>query len=217
VLEKIDLLVVDKTGTLTEGKPRLVSVVPAEDSSETESWTTAGSWSRVRTSSGARSMEDQKGSARTEPASNPGGGGGGGSNERQDDLLRLAASLERASEHPLAAAVVAEARERKLELAELSDFSSLTGKGVTGTVGASGSRRVVAVGNQALIQELGIDSSVLLERAQALRRDGETVIFVAIDGRAAGILGVTDPIKSSAQEALRILQQDGVRVVMITG
>ncbi len=164
IMEKVDTLVVDKTGTLTEGKPRLTRVVPAE-----------------------------------------------GVEER--DLLRLAASLERASEHPLAAAIVAGARERDLALEPAADFDSVTGKGVTGRVGG----RAVALGNLKLLEQLGIDAGDLEGRADELRRDGETVMFVALDGRAAGLIGVADPIKASTPEAIRALQDDGVRVVMLTG
>jgi P-type Cu+ transporter len=158
-LEKVDTLVLDKTGTLTEGHPRLVSVVPAAGCQERE-------------------------------------------------LLRLAASLERASEHPLAAAIVAGAGERGIELAPVGDFQSFTGKGVSGTV--DGKR--VALGNRALI-----DPGPLAERAEALRREGQTVVFVAVDGEAAGMLGVADPIKDSAREAIHQLHRDGLRLVMLSG
>ena len=158
-LEKVDTLVLDKTGTLTEGRPRLVSVAPAAGFQEQE-------------------------------------------------LLRLAASLERASEHPLAAAIVAGAARRGIELAPVGDFQSFTGKGVAGTV--DGKR--VALGNRALV-----DPGPLAERAEALRREGQTVVFVAVDGQAAGLLGVADPIKDSAREAIRLLHQDGLRLVMLSG
>jgi Cu+-exporting ATPase len=164
VLEKVDMLVVDKTGTLTEGKPRLVSVV-------------------------ARPGLDEA------------------------TLLRLAAGLERASEHPLAAAIVAGARDRGVEPGSAVDFHSVTGKGVTGTVDG----RVVALGNAALLAELGIDPGDLRERAEAGRREGQTVMFVAIDGLAAGLLGVADPIKASTPEAIRQLRDEGIRIVMLTG
>ena len=164
VLEKVDTLVVDKTGTLTEGKPCLVSVVaaPAEDEAE---------------------------------------------------LLRLAASLERGSEHPLAAAIVAGAQARNLRLAEAEDFRSLTGKGVVGTVDG----HAVALGNQHLFEELSLSPATLLERAESLRREGQTVMFVAIDGRPVGLVGVADPIKESTPEAVRLLHQDGIRLIMLTG
>ena len=164
VLEKVDTLVVDKTGTLTEGKPRLTAVVALPGHTDGE-------------------------------------------------LLRLAASLERGSEHPLAAAIVAGAQWRGLELSQAGDFRSVTGKGVIGTVRG----QPVALGNRALLAELTIDPGALLEQAETLRRDGQTVMFVAVDGRLAGLLGVADPIKASTYEALRMLHQDGLRVVMLTG
>ena len=164
IMEKVDTLVVDKTGTLTEGKPRLTRVVPAEGVDEGE-------------------------------------------------LLRLAASLERGSEHPLAAAIVAGAQERDLALEEAKDFESVTGKGVTGRVGG----RRVALGNLKLLEQLGIDPAGLEARAEDLRREGETVMFVVLDGRAAGLIGVADPIKESTPEAIRLLQADGVKIVMLTG
>ena len=164
IMEKVDTLVVDKTGTLTEGKPRLMRVVPAEGVDEGE-------------------------------------------------LLRLAASLERGSEHPLAAAIVAGAQERDLTLEEAKDFESVTGKGVIGGVGG----RRVALGNLKLLEQLGIDPAGLEAPAEDLRREGETVMFFAIDGRAAGLIGVADPIKESTPEAIRLLQADGVKIVMLTG
>ena len=163
VLEKVDTLVVDKTGTLTEGKPRLVSVVTAAGLLES-------------------------------------------------DLLRLAASLERGSEHPLAAAIVAGAQERTLALSAAKDFRSITGKGVVGRV----EDRSVALGNRRLMDDLRLDVGDLGQHANALRRDGQTVMFVAVDGRVAGLVGVADPIKSSTPEALRLLRV-GVRIVMLTG
>ena len=162
-LEKVDTLVVDKTGTLTEGKPRLTVVVPAPGQDEA-------------------------------------------------DLLRLAASLERASEHPLAAAIVAAAAGRGLTLAETTGFRSLTGLGVTGTVDG----RAVALGNAALIEELRARPG-LEGPAEALRRDGQTVVFFAVDGRVAGVLAVSDTVREGTPEALRLLRKDGVRVVMVTG
>ena len=162
-LEKVDTLVVDKTGTLTEGKPRLAVVMPASGQDEAE-------------------------------------------------LLRLAASLERASEHPLAAAIVAAAEGRGLPLAETTGFRYLTGRGVAGTVDG----RAVALGNAALLEELGVRPG-LDGPAEALRRDGQTVVFLALDGRVAGILGVSDPVREGTAEALRALGKDGVRVVMVTG
>ena len=164
IMRKVDTLVVDKTGTLTEGKPKLVSVAPVD-----------------------------------------------GRDERT--VLGVAASLERGSEHPLAAAIVAGAAERKIELAKAEDFASLTGKGVTGRVGG----RTVALGNRALLDELHLDPGPLATPAEALRADGQTVMFVAMDGRLVGLLGVADPIKASTPEAIRSLHEDGIRVVMLTG
>ncbi len=163
-LEKIDTLVVDKTGTLTEGKPRVVAVVPADGFDEAT-------------------------------------------------VLALGASLERASEHPLAAAIVASAKERGVELKDATGFASVTGKGVTGTIGA----RAVAVGNAGLFKDLGVPSTDLESRADALRRDGATAMFVAVDGRPAGIIAVADPIKATTPAALASLRADGIRIVMLTG
>jgi Cu+-exporting ATPase len=164
VLEKVDTLIVDKTGTLTEGKPRLVSVVTA-----------------------------------------------GAVNE--SDLLKIAATLERGSEHPLAAAIVSGAQAKGLQLTEASDFKSLTGRGITGVVEGS----MVALGNLRLLEELNVDAAALSSRAEELRRDGQTVMFVAINGRLAGLLGVADPIKKSTPEAIEALHKDRVRIVMLTG
>jgi Cu+-exporting ATPase len=164
VLERVDTLVVDKTGTLTEGRPRLSAVVTAAGVTE-------------------------------------------------DDLLRLAASLERGSEHPLAAAIVAGAQERGLSLTEATDFQSVTGKGVTGRVAG----RPVALGNRRLLDDLGVAPGPLTERAEALREDGNTVMFVAVDGHAAGLVAVADPVKASTPEALDLLRRSGLRVVMVTG
>jgi len=164
VLEKVDTLVVDKTGTLTEGKPRLASVHPQPG------WDVA-------------------------------------------EVLRLAATLERGSEHPLAAAIVAGALERKLVLGEAREFRSLSGEGVTGAVEG----KSVALGNHRLFERLKIDLAALDAQAGELRAAGQTVVFVAVDGVACGLLAVTDPIKPSAPEALRVLQKDGIRVVMLTG
>ena len=164
-LEKIDTLVVDKTGTLTEGSPRLVSI------------------------DAVAGYDD-------------------------DDLLVLAASLERASEHPLAAAIVARAAERGLALAEVGGFRSMTGKGVLGRV----NNRMVVLGNHALLDEVRVSVGSDLEaRAEVLRRNGETVMFVVVDGVAAGLLGVADPIKSSTREALEQLRARGIRICMVTG
>jgi Cu+-exporting ATPase len=164
VLEKIDTVMVDKTGTLTEGKPRLASVMALDSGAE-------------------------------------------------DEMLRLAASLERASEHPLAGAIVAGAGQRKLELAGAADFRAVSGKGVAGTVAG----RAVALGNAPMFEELGIDVTPLNAHAEELRRDGQTVMMVALDGRAAGLIGVADPVKSSTPEAVRMLHSEGIRIVMLTG
>ncbi len=165
LLEKVDTIVVDKTGTLTEGKPTLVHVVPVD----------------------------------------------GGIPET--DVLRLAAALESGSEHPLAAAVIAGARAKGLDAPAVGDFKSVSGKGVTGTV----ENHAVALGNAALFEELQISTATLAARAEELRLEGETVMFVTVDGKLAGILGVADPVKASAAEALKSLRADGLRVVMLTG
>jgi len=164
VLGKVDTLIVDKTGTLTEGRPRLTEVVAAGASSE-------------------------------------------------NDVLRFAAAVERGSEHPLAAAVVAGATARGLPIETASGFQSLTGKGVTGRIAL----RRVAIGNPALMSELGVDVTALAARADELRASGATVMFVAADLRLAGLLAVADPIRAAAPEALRRLAADGVRVVMVSG
>jgi len=160
-LEKVDTLLVDKTGTLTEGRPRVVTVV--------------------------------------------------GEDERE--VLRLAAGLERGSEHPLAAAVVAAAEGRGIALPPATAFGSITGKGVTGTIEG----RAVALGNRALLDELGIEAAALVARADPLRKDGQTVVFLAAGGKAIGMIGVADPVKESAPEAIRLLKAEGLRIVMITG
>jgi Cu+-exporting ATPase len=164
VMRQVDTLVVDKTGTLTEGKPKLVSVTPAEGADE-------------------------------------------------KTLLRLAASLERGSEHPLAAAIVDGARERRVELAGATDFDSRTGKGVVGRVDG----KEVALGNRALMEELGVGAEALAEPAEALRAEGQTVMFVAVDRQPAGLLGVADPIKESTPRAIEALHAEGIRIVMLTG
>lgn len=164
VLQKIDTLVVDKTGTLTEGKPKLVSVIPVEGWSESE-------------------------------------------------LLHLAGSLERGSEHPLAAAIVAGSTERGVKLADAADFASVTGKGVTGTIAG----RRVALGNRALLEQFQVDPGDLIQRAEQLRREGQTAMFVAVAGKPVGLLGVADPIKESTPEAVRLLHEDGIELVMLTG
>jgi Cu+-exporting ATPase len=164
VMRQINTLVVDKTGTLTEGKPRVVSVSPAPG------------WS-------------------------------------ESDLLHFAASLERGSEHPLAAAIVKAAEDRQVALAEAESFESRTGKGVIGRVEG----RAVALGNLALFEELGLDPEPLRAQADSLRTEGRTVMLVAVAGRPAGLLAVADPIKETTLEAVRSLQEDGIRIVMLTG
>jgi Cu+-exporting ATPase len=164
LMEKVDTLVVDKTGTLTEEKPKLVGVTPL-----------------------------------------PGFDG--------DELLRLVASLERGSEHPLAAAIVKGAEERGFALLAASDFQSETGKGVIGTVGG----KRVAVGNLALFASRGIDPRDLPVTADALRQDGQGVMLIAVDDQAAGLVAVSYPIKQSAVAALQVLRADGICVVMLTG
>jgi Cu+-exporting ATPase len=164
VLREIDTLVVDKTGTLTEGKPKLVTVQPVA-----------------------------------------------GIDERE--LLQLAASLERGSEHPLAAAIVSGAEERGIVLAKAESFESLTGKGVKGSVNG----RAVALGNRALLDEIRTSPQDLLPLATQQRAEGQTVMFVVVDRRVVGFLGVTDPIKASTPEAIRQLHDHGIRLVMLTG
>jgi Cu+-exporting ATPase len=164
VFGKADTLLVDKTGTLTEGRPRLMTVEPAEGIAA-------------------------------------------------DDLLRLAAGLEKASEHPLAQAVVTAAQERGLTLTEARDFRSVTGKGVVGTVAG----RSVALGSAALLAEQGVQTDALESRLDELRRQGQTVLLVAVDGKLAGLLGVADPVRPSTPEAIRLLHQEGLRVIMLTG
>jgi len=164
VLEKVDTLVVDKTGTLTEGKPRLASIISINEGEESE-------------------------------------------------LLRLAASLERGSEHPLAAAVLSAAQQRGLGLSDAGNFQSVTGKGIVGTVDG----KKVALGNQKLLDDLGVSSKNLQDLAEKLRQDGQTVMFVVIGDSVAGLLGVADPIKQSTPEAIRMLHDEGIRIVMLTG
>ncbi|MGH9789701.1 MAG: heavy metal translocating P-type ATPase, partial [Candidatus Acidiferrales bacterium] len=163
-MEKVDTIVIDKTGTLTEGKPKLVTVQPLDGFDEAT-------------------------------------------------LLRLAASLEQASEHPLAAAIVAGAREKGVALARAEDFRSFTGKGVSATVEG----KAVAIGNARLLEEVGASDGRLAENARPLQREGQTVMFVVIDGRPAGLLGVTDPIKESTPRAIEALHADGVKIAMLTG
>jgi P-type Cu+ transporter len=163
-MEKIDTLVIDKTGTLTEGKPKVVAVAPAAGFDEA-------------------------------------------------DVLRLAASVERGSEHPLAAAIVAAAKERKLDLAQVDGFDAPAGKGVTGTVEG----KQLALGNAKFLHELNIDAGALAEEAERRRGDGATAIFLAVDGRPAGVIAIADPVKASTPAALKALAAEGVRVVMLTG
>jgi P-type Cu+ transporter len=130
-----------------------------------------------------------------------------------DDVLRFAASLERGSEHPLAGAIVAGAEERKLTLVSSENFKSVTGQGVTGRIEG----RTLALGNQHMMSELGVAFGAVSADADAQRKDGHTVMFVAIDGRPAGLIGVADPIKASTAQALKMLQDDGVKIVVLTG
>jgi Cu+-exporting ATPase len=178
-LETVDTLVVDKTGTLTEGKPRVVSVVTLARESQ--------------------------------PAQHPFALGRQSFSE--NELLQLAASLERASEHPLASAIVAAAEERGLRLSEVTGFNSLTGRGVTATLDG----QVIAAGNESLLEDLGKAHGDVLPKAEELRSQGQTVIFVLVDGKVAGLIGVADPIKASTPNAVRNLRDQGIDVVMITG
>jgi Cu+-exporting ATPase len=163
-MERVDTLVIDKTGTLTQGKPRVTAIRPAEGIAEAE-------------------------------------------------LLRLTAAVERASEHPLAAAVVAAAEERGLALPPVAEFEAPAGKGVAGTVEG----RRVALGNAAYLQGLGLSTSALQAKADGLRAEGATVVFAAIDDRVAGLIAIADPVKPSTAEAVRALRMDGMRLVMLTG
>lgn len=164
LLRRVDTLVIDKTGTLTEGKPQLVSLEAAGDAAA-------------------------------------------------ERMLLLAASLERGSEHPLAAAIVAGAEERGLTLEQVDDFQSFTGIGVTGLV--TGVK--VALGNRRLLEKLGIDKGLLLAKVESLRADGQTVMFVVIDGKLAGLLGVADPVKAGSADAISQLHAEGIRIIMMTG
>ena len=163
-MEKIDTLVVDKTGTLTEGKPKVVAVTPASDFDEAQ-------------------------------------------------VLRFAASVERGSEHPLAAAIVAAASDRKLELAAVRGFDAPAGKGVIGMV--EGKR--LALGSTKFLNELNIDTAALNDEAERQRTDGATAIFLAVNGKLAGVIAIADPVKATTAEALKALAADGIRVVMLTG
>jgi Cu+-exporting ATPase len=164
IFGKVDTLIIDKTGTLTEGKPTLSSVIPQPGIDES-------------------------------------------------GLLQLVASLERSSEHPLAAAIVKGAEAKKLTLVDVAGFSSTTGKGVKGTV----SGKQVAVGNAELFRDLSVDPAPLLDRAEALRKEGQTVMLVAVDGKAAGLVGISDPIKESTPDAIRELRAAGLKIIMVTG
>jgi len=163
-MEKVDTIVVDKTGTLTEGKPKVVAVVPANGLDENE-------------------------------------------------VLRIAASVERASEHPLAQAIVKAAEERNIALDDVRGFDSPTGKGVIGMVDG---KRVV-LGNAKFLSELNIDTAALEADAERLRQDGATAIFMAVDGKASGVIAIADPVKPTTADALKALGADGIRVVMLTG
>ena len=164
ILEKVNTLVVDKTGTLTVGKPILAELAPAEGFDEAS-------------------------------------------------LLQLTASLEKASEHPLAAAILAAAQDKKVSLLPVDAFQSVTGKGVTGTIQG----KKVAIGNTALMSDLGASTDTLKEKAEALQAEGQTVMYVASDGRLAGFVAVSDPIKDSTAEAIEQLKKEGIKVVMVTG
>jgi Cu+-exporting ATPase len=164
VLRTVDTLVIDKTGTLTAGKPEVVSVIPAVGFDENE-------------------------------------------------LLRLAASVERASEHPLAAAIVSASERRGASVTAATEVESIRGKGVRGLTGG----KRVALGNRALLEELGVDAAALADRAESLRVDGQTVMFVVIDGAIAGLIGVADPVKETTSEAIQALHAEGLRIVMLTG
>ena len=164
LMEKVNTLVVDKTGTLTLGKPVLTQLIPAEGITDTE-------------------------------------------------LLQAAASLEKASEHPLAAAILAAANDRQIPLLAVEGFQSLTGQGLTGTMQG----RQVSIGNAAFMSSLGASATALQPQAEALQQDGQTVMYVALAGRFAGLIAVADPIKDSTPEAIRQLQNAGIHIVMVTG
>ena len=164
IFGKVDTLIIDKTGTMTEGKPTLSAVIP-------------------------------------QPGIN------------ENDLLQLVASLERSSEHPLAAAIVERAEARKLTLFDVDGFSSTTGKGVNGTVKG----KQVAAGNAELFHDVSVDPAPLRDQADALRKEGQTVMLIAVDGKAAGLVGVADPIKESTPDAIRELKAAGLKIIMVTG
>ena len=163
-MEKVDTLVIDKTGTLTEGKPKVVAIVAAAGFDENE-------------------------------------------------ILRLAASVERSSEHPLADAIVRSAKERNLDLGKVEEFDSPTGKGATGKVGG----KTVALGNASFLSSLGVETRSLNEQAERLRGDGATVINIAVDGKLAGLFAIADPVKPSTPDALKALAAEGIKVIMLTG
>ena len=164
VMRKVDILVVDKTGTLTEGKPKLVTVLPAQGITE-------------------------------------------------ENLLCFTGSIERGSEHPLAAAIVKGAEDRNITLKTVEDFSSVTGKGVTGLVDG----KKVVLGNKVLMKDFGIEFEHLFEKAEKLRSEGQTVMFVAVDNKSAGLIGVADPIKETTPGAIEALHKEGLKVIMLTG
>jgi Cu+-exporting ATPase len=163
-MEKVDTLVVDKTGTLTEGKPKVVAIVAAAGFDEGE-------------------------------------------------ILRLAASVERASEHPLADAIMRSAKEKNIELSKVEEFDSPTGKGATGKVDG----KTVLLGNATFLASLGVESQSLHEQGERLRGDGATVINIAVDGRLAGLFAIADPVKPSTPDALKALAAEGIKVIMLTG
>lgn len=164
MMSKVNTVVVDKTGTLTEGKPKLTTILSLGEKSE-------------------------------------------------DELLQLAASLEIASEHPLGIPIVSKAKEKNLSLLPIEDFNSLTGKGIVGKI----TRKTVAIGNQKLLSDLKIDLGATLEKADFLRQQGQTVLYLAMDGKLAGVLAVSDVIKASTKEAIEMLHKEGIRLVMLTG
>ena len=164
ILEKVDTLVVDKTGTLTEGKPRVISIITADGGSES-------------------------------------------------DVLCFAVTLEKASEHPLAVAILAAAKYKNILPGKIDAFQSVTGKGVTGTIAS----QRVALGNRSLLEQLNVAPGDLNEKAKTLEADGQTVMFVAVDDRAIGIIGVADPIKATTKDAIALLKRDGIHIVMLTG
>ena len=160
-MERVDTLVVDKTGTLTDGKPQVVSIVP----------------------------------------------------ENSEDVLSIAAAIERGSEHPLGQAIIESALQKKYEIPVASEFQSITGKGVTAIVNG----KKAAVGNELLMQELGMEFNAYVETTEGLRNDGQTVVFVALDRKAIGIIGIADPIKTSAVKVVEMLRREGIRIIMLTG